>query len=88
MPYDISEIKKLSTEEKLQIIDELWETIESDEANGEETFDEDPEVTALLQERIEKYERGEGVSLKLLIPLILSITSLCLFIGCKLLSGP
>jgi putative addiction module component (TIGR02574 family) len=62
MPYDISEIKKLSTEEKLQIIDELWETIESDEANGEETFDEDPEVTALLQERIEKYERGEGVS--------------------------
>ncbi|MEJ7683536.1 MAG: addiction module protein [Segetibacter sp.] len=61
MAYDISEIKKLSTEEKLQIIDELWETIESDEANGEETFDEDPEVMALLQERIEKYERGEGV---------------------------
>ena len=61
MAYDISEIKKLSTEEKLQIIDELWETIESDEANGEQTFDEDPEVNALLQERIEKYERGEGV---------------------------
>lgn len=58
MAYDISEIKKLSTEEKLQIIDELWETIESDEANEEETFDEDPEVVALLQERIEKYERG------------------------------
>lgn len=62
MTYDISEIKKLSTEEKLQIIDELWETIEGDEANEEETFDEDPEVTAMLQERIEKYERGEGVS--------------------------
>ncbi len=62
MAYDISEIKKLSTEEKLQIIDELWETIESDEANGEEAFDEDAEVTALLQERIAKYERGEGVS--------------------------
>lgn len=61
MAYDISEIKKLSTEEKLQIIDELWETIESDEANGEETLDEDPEVTAMLQERIEKYKRGEGV---------------------------
>ncbi len=61
MSYDISEIKKLSTEEKLQIIDELWETIESDEANGEEIFDEDPEVIALLEERIEKYERGEGV---------------------------
>lgn len=63
MAYDISEIKKLSTEEKLQIINELQETIESDEANGEETFAEDPEVIALLQEqRIEKYERGEGVS--------------------------
>lgn len=60
MPYDISEIKKLSTEEKLRIIDELWETI--DEANAEEPFDdEDPEVVAMLQERIEKYERGEGV---------------------------
>lgn len=62
MAYDFSEIKKLSTEEKLQIIDELWETIESDEANVEETFDEDPEVVALLQERLEKYERGEGKS--------------------------
>lgn len=61
MAYDISEIKKLSTEEKLQIIDELWETIESNKENAEEAFDEDPEVTALLQERIEKYERGEGV---------------------------
>lgn len=61
MAYDISEIKKLSTEEKLQIIDELWETIESSEENAEEAFDEDPEVTAMLQERIEKYERGEGV---------------------------
>ena len=62
MAYDITEIKKLSTKEKLQIIDELWETIESNEDNVEDTFDEDPEVTALLQERIEKYERGEGVS--------------------------
>ncbi len=61
MAYDLSEIKKLSTEEKLQIIDELWETIESNEENAEETFDEDPEVIALLQERMEKYERGEGV---------------------------
>lgn len=62
MSCDISETKKLSTKEKLQIIDELLETIESDEAKGEETFNEDPEVIALLQERIEKYERGEGIS--------------------------
>ena len=61
MAYDISEIKKLSTEEKLQIIDELWESINNNEANGEEEFDEDAEVTAILQERIEKYDRGEGV---------------------------
>lgn len=62
MPYDISEIKKLSAEEKLRIIDELWETIDTNEANAEGTFDEAPEVVAMLQERIEKYERGEGVS--------------------------
>ena len=61
MAYDISELKKLPTEEKLQIIDELWETIDEHEATGEDTFDVEPEVAALLQERIEKYERGEGV---------------------------
>lgn len=61
MSYDLTEIKKLSTEEKLHIIDELWETIESDRENGKDTFEEDPEVISLLQERIEKYERGEGV---------------------------
>ncbi len=61
MAYDISELKKLPAEEKLQIIDELWETIDIDEATGENTFDAEPEVAALLQERIEKYERGEGV---------------------------
>ncbi len=61
MPYDISEIKKLSTEEKLRIIDELWETIDKDEGNSDRTFDEeDPKVVAMLQERIKKYERGEG----------------------------
>ena len=59
MAYDISELKKLPVQERLQIIDELWETIESPESDGEETFDEEPEVAALLQERIEKYERGE-----------------------------
>lgn len=64
MAYDITELKKLSTEEKLQIIDELWQTIEGDGANEEETLYAEPEVAALLQERIEKYESGEGVSYK------------------------
>lgn len=62
MPYNISEIKKPSTKEELQVIDEIWETIETNDENAEDTFDEDPEVIALLQERIERYERGEGVS--------------------------
>ena len=61
MAYDISELKKLPTGEKLQIIDELWQTIDHGEVNGKDTFDEEPEVVALLQERIERYERGEGV---------------------------
>ncbi len=61
MPYDISEIKNLSIEERLQIIDEIWETIDADRANEEETFDEEPEVVAMLLERIEKYEKGEGI---------------------------
>ena len=41
----------------------MWQTIDESEVNGEEAFDEeDPEVVAMLQERIEKYERGEGKS--------------------------
>lgn len=60
MAYDISELKKLSTEEKLQIIDELRETIGDADAN-EESFDVEPEVAAMLQERMLKYERSEGV---------------------------
>ena len=64
MAYDISEIKKLSTEEKLKIIDELWETIEDEELNTEETFDEAPEVAAMSKERIEENETGEGPFLR------------------------
>jgi putative addiction module component (TIGR02574 family) len=56
MPFDISEIKNLLTEEKLRIIDELWESIDTDEVFEEES----PEVIAMLEERMAKYERGEG----------------------------
>ena len=56
MPLDISEIKKLPAEEKLRIIDELWESINDTEKYEEES----PEVIALLEERMAKYERGEG----------------------------
>ena len=56
MPFDISEIKKLPAEEKLRIIDELWESIDEEEKYEEES----PEVIALIEERLAKYERGEG----------------------------
>ncbi len=59
MPFDTSEIKNLSTEEKLRIIDELWESIDADNSN-EEFEEESPEVIAMLEERVARYERGEG----------------------------
>ena len=30
MPFDVSEIKKLSVEERFRIIDELWKSIDED----------------------------------------------------------
>jgi putative addiction module component (TIGR02574 family) len=59
MPFDISEIKSLSTQEKLRIIDEIWESINADKSFDEEA-EESPEVIAMLEERVAKYERGEG----------------------------
>ncbi|MEO5946372.1 MAG: addiction module protein, partial [Chitinophagaceae bacterium] len=55
------EIKKLPNEEKLKIIDELWESIEDD---WEKTSSEEnsPEVLSLLEERLEEYEKGEKKS--------------------------
>ena len=60
MPFDISEIKNLSTEGKLRIIDELWESIDENELANDEFEEESPEVIAMLEERIAKYKRGEG----------------------------
>ena len=74
MPFDISEIKKLPLEERLRIIDELWESIEA-ERNEEEQFvlqeeqakygieedeeEESDEIIAMLEERVARIERGE-----------------------------
>ena len=60
MPFNISEIKNLSAEEKLRIIDELWESIDTDKLSAEGYEKESTEVIAMLEERIAKYERGEG----------------------------
>lgn len=61
MPINVDEIKKLPNEEKLKIIDELWESIEDD---WEKTSSEEnsPEVLSLLEERLEEYEKGEKKS--------------------------
>jgi putative addiction module component (TIGR02574 family) len=57
MPINVDEIKKLPNEEKLKIIDELWESIEDDWESEE--YEESPEVIQLLEERQAAYERGE-----------------------------
>jgi putative addiction module component (TIGR02574 family) len=59
MPVNIDDIKKLPNEEKLKIIDELWESIEDDWEQRTNVEEESPEVIALLEERLEKYEKGE-----------------------------
>jgi putative addiction module component (TIGR02574 family) len=54
MPVNIDDIKKLPNEEKLRIIDELWESID------ENIIDEalESEESQILNERIEAYEKG------------------------------
>jgi len=73
MPFDISEIKKLSVEERLRIIDELWKSIDADREQEEPVVNEDaavygvdedaeeesPEIIAILEEQVAKIERGE-----------------------------
>jgi len=54
MPVNIDDIKKLPKEEKLRIIDELWESID------ENIIDEalESEENLVLRERIAEYEKG------------------------------
>ncbi len=69
---DLSEIKKLPLEEKLRIIDALWESIDVEQPSNEnevneeqveygiEEAEESPELVAMLEERITKYQSGES----------------------------
>lgn len=57
MPINVEEIKKLSSEEKIRLIDELWESIEDDWQDEE--YKEPPEVIQMLEERQAAYEKGE-----------------------------
>ena len=54
MPVNIEDIKKLPHEEKLKIIDELWESIDED------IIDEalESEENQIIRERIIEYEKG------------------------------
>ncbi|MFC0773717.1 addiction module protein [Terrimonas alba] len=54
MPVNIDDIKKLPNEEKLKIIDELWESIDQDLIN--EALESEEEQ--ILRERLEDYEKG------------------------------
>lgn len=75
MPFDVSEIKKLSVEERFRIIDELWKSIDEDREKEEsvvneeaaaygvdEDEEESSEIIAMLEEIWEKYKRGESKS--------------------------
>lgn len=57
MPVNIDEIKKLPDEEKIKLIDELWESIENDWQ--QEDYEESHEVIQMLEERQAAYDRGE-----------------------------
>jgi putative addiction module component (TIGR02574 family) len=55
MPFDISEIKKLPVEQKLKIIDELWESVNDYEI----AMISQEEENKLLEDRIALYESGK-----------------------------
>ena len=56
MPVNIEEIKKLSDEEKLKIIDELLESIDGDYINQHLS---DADEDSILKERWEEYKAGK-----------------------------
>ncbi len=49
MPYNIEELLKLSVEEKLQLIEELVQSVHEEEDNNDE------ELIAIAKERYEQY---------------------------------
>lgn len=55
MPLNIDDIKKLSSEEKLKIIDALWQSIDDDIVEHELESEED----IVLREREEAYRTGK-----------------------------
>lgn len=62
MPVNIDEIRKLSDKDKLDLIDEIWESLEEkwilEKYDGEVLSETDN----LLQERLAAYKKGESPS--------------------------
>ena len=57
MGYDISEIKKLRVNERLEIIDEIWETCIAE--NTDSVYEDNKNLKSLLEERVGSYESGK-----------------------------
>jgi len=55
MNFDISEIEKLPVEERIKIIDAIWESCVRDDAS----LSADDEILTVVEERVEKYETGK-----------------------------
>lgn len=55
MSFDISAIKKLTVEERIKIIDAIWESCVQDDSSltGED------EILSIVEERVKKYEAGK-----------------------------
>ena len=49
MRYGIADIKKLPVEERLEIIDEIWETCESERPDS--VYEDDDKLKTVLEER-------------------------------------
>jgi len=57
MSYDISAIKKLPVEERLEIIDEIWETCVAESPDS--VYEDDEKLKTVLEERVADYESGK-----------------------------
>ena len=55
MNFDISEIEKLPVEERIKIIDAIWENCVRDDAS----LSAADEILTVVEERVEKYETGK-----------------------------
>jgi putative addiction module component (TIGR02574 family) len=57
MSYDIAEIKKLPVEERLEIIEEIWETCVAESPDA--VYEDDEKLKSVLEERVSDYESGK-----------------------------